>query len=679
MRISTVRVQHFRSIEDETLEMGYLTSLVGPNGGGKSAFLKALDLFYHPTKWQLTADDFHNRDTNQNLTVTVEFASLSEDELNKFQIYTQARLLRVALVCRWENGAVTARHYATRLRSPVFDEVREIRDGRQRVAAFNALVKEGEVPGLGRVRRMDEATAEMEAWELKHPEECELRQDEVQPWGWQNVLLGRMGDHTRFVLVPAVREASEEAGGRGSSIEELVSALREELMGLDELDKLSQIYAEGYRKLVGEERERRLPVLSTEISQVLQRYVPGAEVRLDWQVPDSLSLPPPATIVHVTEERFESDIGRKGHGLQRAFILAVLQYVAEKRAARAAERAQDSAREGEEAEGQETEGSRIHVVLAIEEPELYQHPIQGRRLARALRELDNPDGQGNAAFQIVYTTHSPYFVDAGSYETVRVVRKLPVIGGKPPCTRVAQTTDVDVARRISQAKGSDYTPARLRASLPSVMSPAVNEGFFAGTVVLVEGDQDCAATIAAARWLNVDLEAEGIAVIPVDGKCNLGRPFAIFDLLGIPCYAVFDGDAHRRGEPGNGHPQVNLELLRLLGAPEAEFPETSVCARHAVFHEELLRQLKHELPWDLFLRIRNEVAEAMGWERPSEAQKNATVLEQTFRRLGDEGKTSPTLEDLVRAIVRLAREAREGSDNQEARESSEDGDSGQPL
>jgi hypothetical protein len=69
----------------------------------------------------------------------------------------------------------------------------------------------------------------------------------------------------------------------------------------------------------------------------------------------------------------------------------------------------------------------------------------------------------------------------------------------------------------------------------------------------------------------------------------------------------------------------------------------------------------------------------MGWERPSEAQKNATVLEQTFRRLGDEGKTSPTLEDLVRAIVRLAREAREGSDNQEARESSEDGDSGQPL
>lgn len=43
MRISRVRVQHFRSIEDDALEMRHLTSLVGANGGGKSAFLKALD------------------------------------------------------------------------------------------------------------------------------------------------------------------------------------------------------------------------------------------------------------------------------------------------------------------------------------------------------------------------------------------------------------------------------------------------------------------------------------------------------------------------------------------------------------------------------------------------------------------------------------------------------------
>jgi energy-coupling factor transporter ATP-binding protein EcfA2 len=652
-----------------------LTSLVGPNGGGKSAFLKALDLFYHSARGQLTADDFYGRDTSQNLLVTVEFSNLSEEELQRFQVYTQGGLLRISLVCRWEDGAVTPRYYATRLRSAVFDNVRAIRDGRQRVAAFNALVSDGTVAGLSRVRLMAEADAEMEAWELAHPGECEARQDEVQPWGWQNVLLGRMGEHTRLVLIPAVREASEEAGGRGSSIEELVSALREELMGLEELEKLSQTYAEGYRQLVDHEREQRLPALSTELSQVLQTYVPGAEVRLDWQVPDSLSLPPPATMVHVTEERFESDIGRKGHGLQRAFILAVLQYMAQKRAARDAERA----REGEEVADQKGGGRRVHVVLAIEEPELYQHPIQARRLARAMQQLSNPDGQANAAFQIVYSTHCPYFVDVGSYETVRLVRKVPAVGGLPPRTRVTWTADDDVARRISQAKGSAYSPARLRASLPAVMSPAVSEGFFARTVVLVEGDEDCAAIVAAARWLNVDLEAEGIAVIPVDGKCNLDRPFTIFTLLGIPCYVVFDGDAHKRDEPDNGHPNVNLELLRLLGAPEVEFPETSVCATHAIFQEELQRQLAQELPWDSFVRTRNEVAEAMGWARPSEARKNATVLEQTFRQLSDQGITSPTLEGIVRAIVRLARETRDASEGQEARGGAEDGDSGQPL
>jgi putative ATP-dependent endonuclease of OLD family len=272
-----------------------------------------------------------------------------------------------------------------------------------------------------------------------------------------------------------------------------------------------------------------------------------------------------------------------------------------------------------------------------------------------------------------------YFVDVGSYDSVRLVRKVSGTGGKPPRTQVAWTTDDDVAHCISQAKRTDYTPAKLRASLPAVMSPAVNEGFFAGTVVLVEGEEDCAAVAAAARWLDVDLEAEGIAVIPVDGKCNLDRPFAIFNLLGIPCYVVFDGDSNKREDQDDGHPEANLELLRLLGAPEAEFPETNVYARHAVFEEEMQRQLKQELPWDTFVQTRNEVAEAMGWARPSEARKNVRVLEETFRRLGDQGITSPTLEATVRSIVRLARETREASDRQQTEEGVEDGDIGQAL
>jgi len=665
MRISRVQVQHLRSIEDATLELGQLTSLVGSNGRGKSTFLKALDLFYHPARWRLTPDDFYNRDTTQDVKVTIEFSNLSEDERERFRLYTQDQLLRVSLVSHWDNETATTKHYATRLRSQRFDGVRGITDGRQRVRAFNELAREGALPGLNPVQRMADADAEMDAWELDHAEECELRQDEVQPWGWQNVLLGRMGEHTRFVLVPAVRDASEEAGGRGSSIEELVSALREELMSLEELDKLSQVYATGYRQLVDEQREQRLPILSTELSQVLKTYVPGAEVRLDWHVPDSLSLPPPATMVHVTEECFESDIGRKGHGLQRAFILAVLQYVAEKRAARATRGGEETDLEGPKAAEQQAGTSRIHVMLAIEEPELYQHPIQARRLARALRELSSVKGT-DAAFQIVYSTHCPYFVDGGNYETLRLIGKSSAVEGKPPQTTVTWTTDDIVARRIAEAKQNDYSPARLRASLPAVMTPAVSEGFFAGIVVLVEGNEDCAAIVASARHSNVDFEAKGVAVICVDGKCNLGRPFVIFDLLGIPCYVVFDADAHNRDKPEKSHPETNRELLRLLGAPEEEFPDACVCARYAIFHETLQRDLRQGLQEDLFFQTRDQVASEMGWERPSEAEKNATVLEETFRRLQEVGGTPPMLEAIVQAVVKLAGEASDAGENREA-------------
>jgi putative ATP-dependent endonuclease of OLD family len=44
-----VKAENFRSILDETIACDSLTALVGANGSGKSAFLRAIDLFYSTT------------------------------------------------------------------------------------------------------------------------------------------------------------------------------------------------------------------------------------------------------------------------------------------------------------------------------------------------------------------------------------------------------------------------------------------------------------------------------------------------------------------------------------------------------------------------------------------------------------------------------------------------------
>ncbi|MGP5722535.1 AAA family ATPase [Corynebacterium casei] len=45
MRIKTVHIQNFRTLEDVTIDFDSITTFIGPNGAGKSTVLRALDWF----------------------------------------------------------------------------------------------------------------------------------------------------------------------------------------------------------------------------------------------------------------------------------------------------------------------------------------------------------------------------------------------------------------------------------------------------------------------------------------------------------------------------------------------------------------------------------------------------------------------------------------------------------
>jgi putative ATP-dependent endonuclease of OLD family len=70
MRIESVRIQNFRAFDDETIDFDDYTCLVGPNGGGKSTVLMALNVFFRYSMDVATnlvlldEEDFHARDTS---------------------------------------------------------------------------------------------------------------------------------------------------------------------------------------------------------------------------------------------------------------------------------------------------------------------------------------------------------------------------------------------------------------------------------------------------------------------------------------------------------------------------------------------------------------------------------------------------------------------------------------
>jgi len=89
--------------------------------------------------------------------------------------------------------------------------------------------------------------------------------------------------------------------------------------------------------------------------------------------------------------------------------------------------------------GSETQGGP-KLLLGFEEPELYQHPPQARRLADVLEKLSSLGGNS----QIIVTTHSPYFISSKGFENVRMVRKKS--GGK---TQITATTFDKLEGRLS--------------------------------------------------------------------------------------------------------------------------------------------------------------------------------------------------------------------------------------
>lgn len=166
----------------------------------------------------------------------------------------------------------------------------------------------------------------------------------------------------------------------------------------------------------------------------------------------------------------------------------------------------------------------------------------------------------------------------------------------------------------------------------------------------MEGPEDRAFLLAGAEMMGIDLEQDGVAVLPTEGKTNLDKPFIIFRQLGIPTYLLFDADVGK-DDPKTG---TNQLLLRLLGEDPVEFPETTVGDIWACFRTDFRDIVAEETGSDPFARALTEVCEELGFPgEETRKTKNAAVLTQVMRRLNGRGHNSPLLEDILSRISSL--------------------------
>lgn len=648
MIIQRLETNNFRALKQVDLECDSLVALLGRNGAGKSSVLHALEVFYNVSA-QINEYDYFDKAVDSEITIRVSYGDLRGDEVTEFAPYLADNQLIVTKVIN--SGG--SRYYAASRQLPEFVEMRK-QSANPKRQAFNALVDSAKYPDLNqRITSAGAADEAMAAFESAHPELIQVFQKETQFFGPKNIGGGKLDKYTKYVLIPAVRDASSETDRRGAILQLIDVLVMRSVNARPDVQALNAEFERRVKEVYNTENLTELRALGTLITEILRKYAPGAELdlRFDEITPPKLALP--QTIASLTEDNFSCPISYSGHGLQRALIFALLQQLSITETAPAADTtpAQEPATLAQP--------TRIpDLILAIEEPELYLHPARCRYLSNVMFQLSRPPAQpADPRTQILYGTHSPYFVDLQRYDQIRLARKVPTDNTSTLQTKITSFSRALAARelaRITQRPEREFTALTFAARALPVMTTIVNEGFFADVAVVVEGLSDVSALWTIQDLLSLSWDALGIAVVPVVGKNNIDRPVVVFRGLGIPTYFIFDGDSRYRGTREEAPATTRNRLyLRLAASQEQDFPVTAVVDNWAVFENDLETELKSVLGDADFDRLRETVAGQLGYDQPSAVLKNPDGMSQFIRASYNAGHTIPVLEDIARRITSL--------------------------
>ena len=623
MILESVRVRNLRSIRDVGLQCDGLTALVGANGSGKSSFLKAIELFQAKNP-DVKKEDYHGKNTNEDMVITLVFRDVFKHLRERLDDYIVDEKITIERVFRWnlDEDRPTSAFYGIRLKTSGFDEIREKLDGNANAKSireiYDRLDRSYNLPDY---TSRDKVASTLAEWEHRNPKLCKRARDDGDFFG----IAGKkadIGEFARFIFVPAVHDAlGDSQESKDSALGRIMEEITESMKADTRYRKFQDFVGREYDTMAQSFEAKVLKPLGNKITKNIERFIPNANVEISWD-PRRQTLELPKAVAKLSEDEYVSTVDRAGHGSQRAFIMSMLQYLAS---------------EAGDADARD-EAEPYTLVLAIEEPELYQHPSRQRHIARVLAELAG--GGGAKKTQIIYTTHSPHFASMDGLSKIRLLRKIQLKQHRE--TSVVSADMETIKKDLRQYKR--FEPNSVIPTddiLLTISTPWMNEGFFADKVVLVEGISDYAAITAAAKSKGPGFDGTGISVIPCDGKCSLYKPFVVFRNLGIPTYLVWDCDTDKpQNQTVNGR---LLSLFGLTGTGKGEVTDKFAC-----FTNNLNDTISEEIGPEYDELVREEAKRQ--WIPKENAKKKPSIINSVFAELGRQGKTSATLDAIVEKI-----------------------------
>lgn len=637
MRIKAIRIENFRSFQDETIALGRYSCFVGANGAGKSNVLSALNVFFREQGasatdvTKLTEEDYFRRDTSRPIRITLTFQDLDERAQAELKDYFRQGELVVTAEARFEPdlGYGQVHHFGQRLGMELFRPYFKADKAGAKSDQLKAIFAElrTQLGGIATARSKDDMAAALRAFEADNPGHCVLLESDDNFYGINST--GKLAPFLQWVCVPAVKDAGEEGQeSKNSWLGKLVArTVRTTINFDDDLNALRDETLTKYQVLL-DHNQAGLTEISERLQQRLANWAhPDVRLGMEWlsDPAKAVQLQQPVAGIKTGEGDFVGSLARMGHGLQRSYLLALLQEQAASDAPNAPT-----------------------LLLGCEEPELYQHPPQARHLADVLRDLSSGNNQ------VLVTTHSPVFVTGEGFDDVRLVRR--------PASKVGSTcrwvTLDALCARIREASGGEDAGKAIEglvAKIHQTLQPNIAEMFFSRVPILVEGLEDAAYITTqlhlSGKWH--EFRRLGCHLVPVNGKDKLIQPLAAAIELHLPAFVVFDADGDvERADHRTKHEKDNRALLALVGADSQPFPPAHVWGgNHVVWRTNLSLTVKEEFgaQYSAFTEpIRLDYAQEGGLE------KNVLFIADWLTAAMTGGYQSASLARLCEAILTFA-------------------------
>lgn len=635
MKIESIKIENFRCFKEETIYFDDYCCFVGANGAGKSTVFYALNIFFRQYKdsytdlSKLSENDCHHKNKKSDIKITVTFKDLSDEAKNDLKDYVRQDKLIITAVAKFDPTTESAevKQFGNRIGIEEFRKFFEADKDQKKVSELKDIYAnlQSKFKGLKKATTKNDMIDSLHEYENSNPTKCTLIPSEDQFYGATRGA-NRLAPHIQWIFIPAVKDASEEGEeSKTSALGQLLARTVRSKISFDEkVNTLRNDTKTKYQELLESEQS-----ILDEISDSLQKRLtawahPNLSAKVLWrQDPDkSVRVEEPMAFIRIGERGFEGDLARFGHGLQRSYMLALLQELASI-----------------------NDTSAPTLIMGIEEPELYQHPPQARYLAETLVDLSEK------GTQVLICSHNPLFIPGDNFDKIRIVREY----GSPSYTKVTSLSYSDLSNELSKVGEKNLKESGMVAKLYPSLNSVINEMFFCKVLFLVEGQEDI-AYISSYLFLTgkiIEFRKNGCHIVAVDGKNRLIKPLAMAKLLGIPAKVIFDADTNKtKPDEITKHKKDNKAILCLQGhGKQNEWPTSNIFKDNlSCWCTNLTDTIKSEIrDWQKY----RDRASAI-YDNAGDLEKNPLAIAKTLELAWKDGNKSKLLTDLIDRMIKFA-------------------------